>query len=87
MHAVIEGSEDENPGDLDIECNNGYMKIELVATGLHGIRKSKEGGDGGSVREILKDGWRSNWRKDIHWLGGRGHQEIAFVHLAVRASC
>ena len=89
MHAVMEDLEDEGGSDFEVDPNDEEFNAELVATGLHGIQISDEGGDdeSQSVREIVTYAWRSNWRKDIHWFGGPGHQEIALVHLAVRASC
>ena len=89
MHAVMKDLDDERGSDFEVDSNDEEFDAKLVATGLHGIQMSEEGGDDGSqsVREIIYDAWRSNWRKDIHWFGGPGHQEIALVHLAVRISC
>lgn len=85
MHAVMDDLNDEQYSCSEVDSNDEDYNAELVATGLHGIQISDEGGDDGSesVREIVKDAWRSKWRKDIHWFGEPGHQEIAVVHLAV----
>ncbi|KAL2046621.1 hypothetical protein ABVK25_011702 [Lepraria finkii] len=84
MHAVMDDLNDEQYSFSEVDSNDEDYDAELVATGLHGIQISDEGGDDGSasVREIVKDAWRSKWRKDIHWFGEPGHQEIAIVHLA-----
>lgn len=85
MHAVMDDLDDEQSSYFEVDSKDEDYNAELVATGLHGIQMSDEGGDdgGASIREIVKDAWRSKWRKDIHWFGGPGHQEIALVHLAV----
>ncbi|KAL8636521.1 MAG: hypothetical protein Q9226_009245 [Calogaya cf. arnoldii] len=84
MRAVIEKENMIDGDDYDWREESDDMKdAKLVATALHGIQISDEGGEDVGTVEAVEQSWRpSEWRNDIDWIGGPRNKEVAVVHLA-----
>lgn len=84
IQAVLEDPEAEREYGSRYDSDDSREGAELVATVLHGIQLTEDGGcdDDEDVADLVRRVWRSNWRRDITWFNGPGPKEMAVVHLA-----